>query len=65
MHSEVTVAAREGQRAARTAKRSVTALTDAVVPTTALCHLTAAEAVAPGLFPNAGGSLRKGGISIK
>jgi len=65
MRLEVTVAALESQSVARSTKRAVTALADVVVPTTALGHLTATETVAPEPFLYAGGSLKKGGVSIE
>jgi len=55
----------ESQFVARSTKLAVTAPADVVVPTTALVHLTATETVAPEPFLYAGGSLKKGGISIE
>jgi len=65
MHLEQAIAGPESQSAARSIKRAVTVLADVVMITTALGHLTATEAVAPEPFLYAGGSLKKGGISIK
>jgi len=65
MRLEVTVAALESQSVARSTKLAVKALADVVVPTTALGHLTATETFAPEPFLYAGGSLKKGGISIE
>ena len=65
MRLEVTVVALESPSAARSTKWAVTALADVMVPTTALGHLTATETVAPEPFLYAGGSLKKGGISIE
>ena len=65
MHLEQAIAGLESQSAARSTKRAVTALADVVMPTTALGHLSATETVAPEPFLQAGGSLKKGGISIE
>ena len=65
MHLEQAIAGLESQSVARSTKRAVMALADAVVPTTALGHLTATETVAPEPFLYAGGSLKKGGLSIE
>ena len=61
----VTVVALASQSVARSTKRAVSALADVVVPTTALGHLTATETVDPKPFLYAGGSLKKGGVSIE
>ena len=65
MHLEQAIADLESQSAARSTRRAVTALADVVVKTAAPGHLTATEAVAPEPFWYAGGSLKKGGISIE
>jgi hypothetical protein len=65
MHLEQAIADLESQSAARSTKRAVTAPADVAVSTTALGHLSATEAVAPEPFWYAGGSLKKGGISIE
>jgi hypothetical protein len=65
MRLEATVVALESQSVARSTRRAVMALANVVVPTTALGHLTATETVAPEPFLYAGGSLKKGGVSIE
>ncbi len=65
MRLEVTAVVLESRSVARSTKRAVVALADVVVPTTALGHLTATETFAPEPFLYAGGSLKKGGISIE
>ena len=65
MPLEQAIADPESRSAARSTERAVTAPADVVVSTTALGHLTATEAVAPEPFWYAGGSLKKGGISIE
>ena len=65
MRLEVTVVVLESQSVAGRTKRAVTDLADVVIPTTALGHLTATQTVAPEPFLYAGGSLKKGGISIE
>jgi hypothetical protein len=65
MRLEVTVVALESQSVARSTRRAVAALAAVVVPTTAPDRLTATETVSPKPFLYAGGSLKKGGISIE
>ena len=65
MHLEQAIADLESQSAAHSTRRAVTAPADVVVKTAAPGHLTATEAAAPEPFLYAGGSLKKGGISIE
>ncbi len=65
MHLEVTIVAPESQSVARSIKGAVRAMANVVVPTAALVYLTVTETVAPEPFLYAGGSLKKGGISIE
>jgi len=65
MRLEATVVALESQSVARSTRRAVTALANVVVPTTAQGRLNATETVSPKPFLYAGGSLKKGGVSIE
>jgi hypothetical protein len=65
MHSEVTVVALEIRPVTRSIKLAVKGLADVVVTTAVLGRLTATEIVAAKPFLCAGGSLKKGGVSIK